>query len=94
LINRQEPCWRTNSSGYIIGYGPDKKEVRQHRWVMEKYLDRKLLSHENVHHINGVRDDNRLENLELWSTAQPAGQRVEDKIRWAKEFLAQYNIED
>ena len=39
---------------------------------------------------NGVRDDNRPENLELWSKAQPAGQRVEDKITWAIELLERY----
>lgn len=63
----------------------------EHRYVMEQHLRRKLFPGENVHHINGNRSDNRLENLELWTTHQPSGQRVEDKIRWAKEFLLQYN---
>lgn len=66
------------------------KQVYEHVAIMEKVLGRRLLPHENVHHINGVRSDNRPENLELWSVSQPAGQRVEDKIRWAKEFLAEY----
>ena len=64
--------------------------MAQHRLVMEQHLGRKLLRHENVHHINGVRDDNRLENLELWSKWQPPGQRVIDKIEWAIQLLELY----
>jgi hypothetical protein len=60
---------------------------------MEQKIGRKLLPGENVHHINGDRADNRIENLELWSKSQPAGQRVSDKIRWAKEILATYGID-
>lgn len=61
-----------------------------HRVIMEKHLDRELLPDENVHHINGVKIDNRIENLELWSTYQPSGQRVVDKLEWAYEIIRRY----
>ena len=64
--------------------------IREHILVMEGKVGRHLLPGENVHHINGVRDDNRPENLELWVTKQPLGQRPEDLVAWAKEILALY----
>ena len=55
----------------------------EHRYVMEAYLGRRLHDGENVHHINGDRTDNRLDNLELWTISQPTGQRVIDLVEWA-----------
>lgn len=43
--------------------------------------------------VDGDRADNRIENLELWTTQQPSGQRVEDKINWAIKFLKEYGYE-
>lgn len=69
----------------------DNGRVFEHILVMEEKLGRYLLPGENVHHKNGKRDDNTPENLELWVVSQPAGQRPEDLVAWAKEILERYD---
>lgn len=94
--HQKRGVWHLDKDGYkIISVlsGNKCRNIREHRHVMQEKLGRKLEKFEYVHHKNGIKTDNRLENLELcakWTKSQPPGQRISDLI----EFVCKYHQND
>lgn len=78
-----------SKSGYII-ISVKGRTVAEHVYLMEQKIGRRLYEGESVHHKNGIRNDNNIDNLELWASNHPSGQRVDDLVKWAKELLNLY----
>jgi hypothetical protein len=80
---------RPGTKGYVdvkVATGLGRRNyIHEHVHVMQQHLGRKLVPGEEVHHKNGVRSDNRWENLELWITSQPSGARLVDLVEWLVE---------
>jgi hypothetical protein len=104
-IGPQNTCWKggkhTDKDGYIqasikfhypdlVLFYPTRYRIPEHDAIMSRYVSRALLPDETVHHKNGIRDDNRLDNLEIWSSKHPKGQRAQDQIEWAIHILSRY----
>lgn len=85
-----------HKAGYVVLRVPGHPRTGRHPYVFEhilvaeELLGRYLLVGDTVHHRNGVREDSRPENLELWTRPQPAGIRVSDAIAWAPEIIERY----
>jgi hypothetical protein len=104
IVGDKNPRWKGGRSltgqGYVLiknRFHPAANNngyVTEHRIVMESIVGRCLYPEETVHHKNGVKNDNRPENLELWSRDHGYGVKVEDKIKQAIETLQRYSPEN
>lgn len=77
IIEKREVSKYVDHQGYVNLY-IDGKRIKEHRFIVEQQIGHPLLPTEIVHHKNGIRNDNRFENLEVWIKGHPIGQRIAD----------------
>ncbi len=103
MVGRRNPNWKSgrylDKDGYVIltgpfdVYGRKYRKISEHVLIMSEHLGRSLFPDETVHHKNGIKNDNRLENLELWVASHLHGQRVSDMVKFCEDYLKTYKPE-
>jgi len=93
----RDPRGSLTKKGYRRLYRPSHPnadsagQVYAHVLAMSDHLGRPLFDGETVHHRNGIRDDNKIRNLELRASMHPRGQSIQDLVAFAHEILDRYS---